>query len=65
MRDIELRILTQMSSADSNQLIDSNAANRLDRHLALVHDDADGKSIKFRPFEVASILGTGRASHPG
>lgn len=56
MRDIELRILTQMSSADSNQLIDSNAANRLDRHLALVHDDADGKSIKFRPFEVASIL---------
>ncbi|MEI8213327.1 MAG: FtsK/SpoIIIE domain-containing protein [Planctomycetota bacterium] len=56
LRDIELRILTQMSTADSNQLIDSNVANRLDRYLALVHDDADGKSIKLRPFLLESII---------
>lgn len=58
LRDIELRLLTQMSSADSNQLIDSNAANRLDRTLALAHDDADGKSIQLRPFLLDSIFKT-------
>jgi DNA segregation ATPase FtsK/SpoIIIE, S-DNA-T family len=57
LRDIELRILMQMSAADSNQLIDSNQANRLDRYVLLVHDDADGKSSKFRPFLLESILG--------
>ncbi len=60
LRDIELRILMQMSAADSNQLIDSNAASRLDRHVLLVHDDADGKSTKFRPFDVESILMAGK-----
>jgi DNA segregation ATPase FtsK/SpoIIIE, S-DNA-T family len=60
LRDIELRVLTQMSSSDSNQLIDSNAANRLDRYLALAHDDADGKSIQFRPFLLDSIINTNR-----
>lgn len=57
MRDIEMRILGQMSANDSNQLIDSNQANRLDRNVMLVHDDADGKSTKFRPFTLDSILG--------
>jgi hypothetical protein len=56
LRDIELRILGQMSSSDSNQLIDNNQANRLDRHVMLVHDDADGRSVKFRPFTVESVL---------
>jgi DNA segregation ATPase FtsK/SpoIIIE, S-DNA-T family len=56
LRDIELRILMQMSSADSNQLIDSSNANRLDRYIMLLHDDADGKSVKFRPFALESIL---------
>jgi hypothetical protein len=45
-----------MSSSDSNQLIDNNQANRLDRHVMLVHDDADGRSVKFRPFTVESVL---------
>jgi hypothetical protein len=57
IRDIELRILGQMSANDSNQLIDSNQANRLDRHVMLVHDDADGKATKFRPFTLDSLLG--------
>jgi S-DNA-T family DNA segregation ATPase FtsK/SpoIIIE len=56
LRDMELRILMQMSATDSNQLIDSNAANRLDRYVALVHDDIEGKVTKFRPFELESIL---------
>ncbi len=55
-RDIELRILMQMSASDSNQLIDTNAANRLDRVVALVHDDIEGKATKFRPFELQSVL---------
>lgn len=50
MRDLELRVLMQMSSNDSNQLIDSNAANKLEPHVALIQDEMDGKPIKFRPF---------------
>ncbi|MCY3004382.1 MAG: FtsK/SpoIIIE domain-containing protein [Planctomycetota bacterium] len=57
IRDIELRILGQMSANDSNQLIDNNQANRLDRNVMLVHDDADGKATKFRPFTLDSLMG--------
>ncbi len=56
LRDIELRILMQMSASDSNQLIDSNAANRLDRYVVLIQDDIEGKPIKFRPFELNSVI---------
>ena len=56
IRDIEIRVLGQMSANDSNQLIDSNQANRLDRNVMLVHDDADGKATKFRPFTLDSLL---------
>lgn len=56
LRDIEMRILMQMSAADSNQLIDSSFANRLDRYVLLIHDDSDGKSEKFRPYELESIM---------
>jgi hypothetical protein len=55
MRDIEVRVLAQMSANDSNQLIDSNQANRLDRYVMLLHDDADGRSVKFRPFTLESL----------
>ncbi len=55
IRDIELRILMQMSANDSNQLIDSNVANKLDRYVALIQDDVEGKAIKFRPFELESV----------
>ena len=56
LRDIELRILMQMSASDSNQLIDSNAGNRLDRFVVLMQDDIEGKPIKFRPFELESVI---------
>jgi hypothetical protein len=55
MRDIEVRVMAQMSANDSNQLIDSNQANRLDRYVMLLHDDADGRSVKFRPFTLDSL----------
>lgn len=55
LRDIELRIVMQMSSNDSNQLIDSNAANRLEPYVALIQDDLDGKPIKFRPFDIDTL----------
>jgi ABC-type multidrug transport system fused ATPase/permease subunit len=57
-RDLELRVLMQMSAADSNQLIDTSAANRLEKFIAMIYDDLDGKPIKFRPFELQSILST-------
>lgn len=50
LRDLELRVLMQMSANDSNQLIDSNLANKLEPHVALVQDEMDGKPTKFRPF---------------
>jgi len=56
LRDLELRILMQMSASDSNQLIDSNAANRLDRYVVLIQDDIEGKPIKFRPFDLDSVI---------
>ena len=56
LRDLELRILMQMSASDSNQLIDSNAGNRLDRYVVLIQDDIEGKPIKFRPFELKSVI---------
>jgi DNA segregation ATPase FtsK/SpoIIIE, S-DNA-T family len=56
IRDGELRVLMQMSANDSNQLIDSNIANRLEPHVALIQDDIDGKPIKFRPFHLESVL---------
>jgi energy-coupling factor transporter ATP-binding protein EcfA2 len=55
LRDFEIRILMQMSSNDSNQLIDSNAANRLEPYVALLQDDVDGKPIKFRPFSISTL----------
>lgn len=56
LRDIELRILMQMSASDSNQLIDANTANRLDRYVVLVHDDVEGKAIKLRPYGLDQTL---------
>lgn len=56
IRDGELRILMQMSANDSNQLIDSNLANKLEPHVAIIQDDMDGKPIKFRPFDLDSVL---------
>lgn len=49
LNDCEVRLLMQMSTADSNHLIDSNAAAHLGPQLALVYDHASGLIEKVRP----------------
>lgn len=51
LRDFEVKILGQMSANDSNQLIDSSAANKLEAHALIFFDEADGRLVKFRPYE--------------
>ena len=53
LRDIEVRALMQMSSNDSNQLIDASAANKLEPHAMVYYDETDGKIVKFRPYQHA------------
>lgn len=50
LRDIELRVLFQMSSGDSSNLIDTPLASRLGLHRALFASEAEGKLEKFRPY---------------
>ncbi len=55
LREIEIRILMQMSGNDSTNLIDSLAASRLGEHVMLVLDEATGQEQKFRPFACDSL----------
>ncbi|MDZ7620661.1 MAG: FtsK/SpoIIIE domain-containing protein, partial [Patescibacteria group bacterium] len=50
LRDVELRVLFRMNASDSSALIDSPAAARLSEHRALLHDEGQGRSEKFRPY---------------
>ncbi len=50
LRDIEYRVLFQMSAGDSSQLMDSPAASKLGPHLALYHSEEQGLAEKFRPY---------------
>ena len=50
LRDLELRVLLQMSASDSSNLMDSPAASRLGPHLALLHSEEQGFAEKFRPY---------------
>ncbi|MDZ4851800.1 MAG: FtsK/SpoIIIE domain-containing protein [Pirellulaceae bacterium] len=51
LRDLEVRALMQMSSNDSNQLIDSSAAHKLEPHAMIYFDETEGKIVKFRPYQ--------------
>lgn len=55
LREIEIRILMQMSGNDSTNLIDSIAASRLGDHVMLLFDEATGQEQKFRPFAVDTL----------
>jgi DNA segregation ATPase FtsK/SpoIIIE, S-DNA-T family len=59
LREIEVRLLMQMSANDSTNLIDSVAASRLGDRVMLVHDDATGQQQGFRPFDVESLSSLG------
>jgi len=50
LRDIEYRVLFQMSASDSSHLMDSPAASKLGPHLALFHSEEQGLAEKFRPY---------------
>jgi hypothetical protein len=73
LRELEHRVLFQMSSADSSTLIDSPLANRLGMHRALLVSEEAGQLEKFRPYGppaeewVREAVGrlTRRASEPG
>jgi S-DNA-T family DNA segregation ATPase FtsK/SpoIIIE len=53
MRELDNRVLFQMSANDSSNLIDSPAANKLGANRALAHSEEQGVMEKFRPYGVA------------
>ncbi|MBX3372475.1 MAG: hypothetical protein KF817_01460 [Phycisphaeraceae bacterium] len=50
LREFALRVLFQMGAADSTTLIDSPAASLLGLHRALLHNEEEGITEKFRPY---------------
>jgi DNA segregation ATPase FtsK/SpoIIIE-like protein len=50
MREFDHRVLFQMSAADSSNLIDSPAANKLGFYRALSYSEEQGVMEKFRPY---------------
>jgi hypothetical protein len=50
MREFDHRVLFQMSAADSSNLIDSPAANKLGFHRAMAYSEEQGVMEKFRPY---------------
>ena len=55
MREIEIRVVMQMSANDSTNLIDTVAASRLGEHVMLLFDEATGQEEKFRPYAFDSL----------
>ena len=54
MRDLEMRVLFQMSATDSSNLMDSPAASRLGVHMAIYYNEEKGQAEKFRPYGMPS-----------
>jgi len=52
LREFDLRVLFQMSTSDSSELIDSAAAGNLGLHNALLVCQSEGASEKFRPYTI-------------
>ncbi len=50
LRDIEARVLFQMSATDSSNLMDSSAATQLGPHRAIVYSEDQGRAERFRPY---------------
>jgi DNA segregation ATPase FtsK/SpoIIIE-like protein len=50
VREFDNRVLFQMSSADSSNLIDSPLGNKLGPNRALLYSEEQGVSEKFRPY---------------
>ena len=54
MRELAMRVLFQMSVADSSNLIDNPLAGKLGVHRALFSSEEDGRLEKFRPYGLPS-----------
>jgi hypothetical protein len=54
LRDLELRVVFQMSDVDSSNLIDSPEAGRIGVHRAILYNEGLGELEKFRPYGVPS-----------
>jgi DNA segregation ATPase FtsK/SpoIIIE, S-DNA-T family len=50
LREFDLRVLMQMSAADSSQLMDSPGASKLGPKLAFLYSEENGRAEKFRPY---------------
>lgn len=50
LREFALRVVMQMSAADSSNLIDTPAASKLCPHRALFYSDETGETEKLRPY---------------
>jgi DNA segregation ATPase FtsK/SpoIIIE-like protein len=50
LRELGLRVVMQMSIADSSTLIDSPVASKLGMHRAILASEEDGRTEKFRPY---------------
>jgi hypothetical protein len=54
LREFEMRVLFQMSAADSSTLIDNPAASKLGVNRALFYSEDRGQPEKFRPYALPS-----------
>ena len=54
LQDFEMRILFQMNGNDSSSLMDSPEASRLGVHRAILYDEGQGLTEKFRPYGLPS-----------
>jgi len=50
LREFDLRVLLQMGTNDSTNLIDSPAASKLGMHRALLYSEETGTIEPFRPY---------------
>jgi hypothetical protein len=50
LRELDMRVLFQMSAADSSNLIDMPLAGKLGTHRAVFHSEDRGQPEKFRPY---------------
>jgi len=54
LRELDFRVLFQMSATDSSNLMDSPVASRLGTHRAILFSEEQGEFEKFRPYAPAS-----------
>ena len=52
LREFDLRVVSQMGQQDSGNLVESTAAAQLGPHVALLYDEGENRSEKFRPFSL-------------